>query len=92
MPNKEGGYGGYRQSPQRGARKVRAPGAEGGVRRGVTPPPVDPPRRSRQTPHTPHPSHPPYAEPRRTGSRPAEAPDHLEEGWLSPQDLRTGHR
>ena len=38
MPNKEGGYGGYRQSPQRGARKVRAPGAEGGVRRGVTPP------------------------------------------------------
>ena len=35
MPNKEGGYGGYRQSPQRGARKVRAPGAEGGVRRGV---------------------------------------------------------
>ena len=87
MPNKEGGYGGYRQSPQRGARKVRAPGAEGGVRRGVTPPPVDPPRRSRQTPHTPHPSHPPYAEPRRTGSRPAEAPDHLEEGWLSPQEL-----
>ena len=40
MPNKEGGYGGYRWQDRRSAaRKVRAPGAEGGVRRGVQPPP-----------------------------------------------------
>lgn len=84
MPNKEGGYGGYRQPAQRGARKVRAPGSEGGVRRGVTPQ-VDPPHRSRQAGYSPSRPHAPYTAPRPAPG--SAAPSALDDGWLSPEDV-----
>ena len=72
MPNKEGGYGGYRQSGRKKTeRRVRAPGAEGGVRRGVTPPPYQPP-------YTPRPNG--------KGVRPARYdPNALEDDWVRPE-------
>lgn len=82
MPNKEGGYGGYRRQDRRSAaRKVRAPGAEGGVRRGVQPPPAQP---YHQTPYTPRMDG--------NGVRPARYdPDALEEDWV-PADRYTAPR
>ena len=72
MPNKEGGYGGYRQPGRKKTeRRVRAPGAEGGVRRGVTPPPYQPP-------YTPRPNG--------KGVRPARYdPNALEDDWVRPE-------
>lgn len=74
MPNKEGGYGGYRQPDRRNTeRKVRAPGTQGGVRRGVTPPPYQPPYTPRINGN---------------GVRPARYdPDALEEDWVRPEDV-----
>lgn len=76
MPNKEGGYGGYRRQPDRrgSARRVRAPGAEGGVRRGAQPPAGA----YHHTPYTPRPDG--------NGVRPARYdPNALEDGWLPPE-------
>ena len=75
MPNKQGGYGGYRdQKPQNKERRVRAPGT-GGVRRGVTPEDLSEPRTA-------------YS-PENAGQNPRSAPQ--EEGpapgWYRPEDV-----
>ncbi len=81
MPNREGGYGGYKQDPRKQAgRKIHSPGT-GGVRRVGQPGDETSPREYYRAPYTP----------RQGGNnvRPAQYdPDGLEEDWIRAEEYQ----
>lgn len=89
MPNREGGYGGYRQQPGQ-KRQVRAPGA-GGVRRVA-------PEDARRQPHPqragPQQARPaaPDAAPRRRPSAAAQQPSAAGKGPAAPRQAQAGRQ